>query len=272
MPLPHQSNIKRKSFDLTGYKALIITTSQKTLDLVDSGTGAVIKKGKATGVYAAEMTEPYYVFLDAKMDVDIASVEGGEIPIDPLSLKPFVRTPDDVRYLKDPVFKEKTAHALSINEIRMADYDIIFLSGGWGAAYDFAQSKLLAEKISEAYAAKKILGAVCHGPLGFIGAHKPDGSPLVEGVRMTGVTNKQLRQLMVQGTPKHPESELRRLKALYKSKSGFIDMFNNLIVVDKNHLIITGQNQKAGVGAAQEAIQLLLDKKQLSPKNQIKNE
>ena len=45
----------------------------------------MIKKGKATGVYASEMTEPYYTFLDAKMEVDIASVQGGGIPIEKLS-------------------------------------------------------------------------------------------------------------------------------------------------------------------------------------------
>lgn len=257
MLLPHKSNTKRKSLDLTGFKALIITTSQKTLDKVDMDTGVVIKKGRPTGVYAAEMTEPYYTFLDANMEVDIASIQGGAIPVEPLSLKPFVRTADDIRFLNDPVFKEKAKHSIPLEKVIIADYDIIFLSGGWGAAYDFAQSKILAEKISAAYASRKVLGAVCHGPLGFIGATKPDGSPVVENVKITGVTNKQLKQLMVQGTPKHPESELRKAKAIYKSKSGLIDMFNNLVVVDKNHMIVTGQNQKAGVEAAQEAMQLL---------------
>lgn len=260
MPLPHKSNARRTSFDLKGYKALIITTSQETLDKIDSSTGALLKKGKATGVYASEMTEPYYVFLDANMTVDVASVLGGEIPIDPLSLKPFVRTTDDIRFLNDPVFKEKVKNSIPLEEVKVEGYDIVFLSGGWGAAYDFAQSPVLADKISAAYASRKVLGAVCHGSLGFVGAHKPDGSLLVEGVQMTGVTNKQLKQLMVQGTPKHPETELRKAKAIYKSNHGLVDMFQNLVIVDKEHLIVTGQNQKAGVEAAQEALQLLLQK------------
>lgn len=257
MPLPHKSHTKRKTFDLTGYRALIITTSQKTLDVIDPVSGSVLKKGKATGVYASEMTEPYYVFMEANMIVDIASIRGGEIPIDPLSLKPFVRTADDVRYLNDPVLKQKVKHSIPLEQVNMTDYDIIFLSGGWGAAYDFAQSKILAEKISTAYASKKIVSAVCHGPLGLVGAKKEDGSPLVEGVQITGVTNKQLKQLRVQGTPKHPETELRKAKANYQSNSGLVDIFNSLVVVDKKHLIVTGQNQKSGVEAAQEALQLL---------------
>jgi putative intracellular protease/amidase len=99
---------------------------------------------------------------------------------------------------------------------------------------------------------------VCHGPLGFIGAKKPDGSPLVEGVNVTGVTNKQLKQLMVGKTPKHPETELINAKANYKSKSSLIDMFSTHVEVDKEHLIVTGQNQKACIETAQEALELLV--------------
>ena len=43
--------------------------------------------GVATGVFASELTVPYYVFLDAGMQVDVASPRGGIIPVDPLSMK-----------------------------------------------------------------------------------------------------------------------------------------------------------------------------------------
>ena len=62
-------------FKATGKRALIITTSQPTL-----GPG-----GKKTGVFGSEMTAPYYEFQDAGMEVDVASVRGGKIPIDPQS-------------------------------------------------------------------------------------------------------------------------------------------------------------------------------------------
>ena len=261
MHLPHKSKAKHKTFNLKGCKALVITTSQSTLDTIDSKTGETTKVGTATGVYASEMTEPYYTFLDAQMDVDIASIKGGKIPIEKLSLLPLVRTEYDVRFMNDSSFQEKSNHSKAISEIDFREYDIVFLAGGWGAAYDMAQSNVLSTKISEAYASKVILGAVCHGPLGFIGAQKPDGSPLVEGVKVTGVTNKQLKQLMVGNTPKHPETELVNANAIYKSNTGIIDMFNTLVEVDKEHLIVTGQNQKAGTQTAQEALILLLEKR-----------
>jgi len=260
MLLPHKSKVKRVSYNLKGYRALIITTSNSSLDTIDKKTGDVVKVGKHTGVYASEMTEPYYAFLDAQMDVDVASISGGKIPIDKLSLMPVVRTMDDGRFLKDPVLKDKVANSISIEDVDIGQYNIVFLSGGWGAAYDFAQSKVLASKISQAYASKIILGAVCHGPLGFIGATKPDGSALVENVKVTGVTNKQLKELMVGQTPKHPETELRNANAIYKSNSGLIDMFKNYVEIDEEHLIVTGQNQKGGLETAQSALKMLVDK------------
>ena len=59
--------------DLDGRRALVITTSHATLG----------DTGKPTGVWASEMTVPYYAFADAGMVVDIASIQGGAIPIEP---------------------------------------------------------------------------------------------------------------------------------------------------------------------------------------------
>jgi hypothetical protein len=62
--------------DVHGRRALIVTTSHDTL-------GAT---GKPTGVFASEMTVPYYAFTEAGMVVDIASIDGGPIPIERSSL------------------------------------------------------------------------------------------------------------------------------------------------------------------------------------------
>ena len=48
--------------------------------------------GKSTGVFASEMTVPYYIWSDAGMEVDIASPLGGLVPIDPQSYRPVIRT------------------------------------------------------------------------------------------------------------------------------------------------------------------------------------
>lgn len=261
MLLPHKSSYAVPSLSLNGLKALVVTTSQATLDEVDSATGQVLKKGKPTGVYASEMTEPYYVFLDAGMNVDVASIKGGPIPVEKLSVRPLVRTEYDKRFLSDPVLRAKVDNSLSIADLNFADYDVIFMAGGWGAAYDLAQSEVLSRKVSEAYAAGRWLGSVCHGALGFIGATKPDGSPLVKGVRVTGVTNRQIQQLGISITPKHPETELRNAGALYECSHALIEMTANHVVIDPAHKIVSAQNQKGGVEAAVKALQALAENK-----------
>ena len=254
LSMPWHSNYEPKVYDLKGYKALIITTSYGTLDKLDS-EGNIQEVGKETGVYAAELTEPYYEFLDSGITVDVASLSGGAIPIDPQSLKYLVRTKYDSRYLKDSNFKQKVENSLSIKTVSASDYDIIFISGGWGAAYDLAQSETLGEFVSQAFAEGKLLAAVCHGPLGFIQARTPEGRPLLEGRSVTAVTNKQVSELGIEHTPMHPETEMLRIGANYESRSAFRDIFAHHVVEDGR--LITGQNQRAGVEVAQRAMAIL---------------
>ncbi|MDG2079330.1 MAG: hypothetical protein P8J26_07505, partial [Pseudomonadales bacterium] len=81
---------------LPGKRALVITTSHSMLNLPGEATG------KPTGVMASEMTHPYYNFLDAGMQVDVASIKGGAIPVDPQTLLFMIKTPEDDRFLQDP--------------------------------------------------------------------------------------------------------------------------------------------------------------------------
>ncbi len=256
--LPFKSSHKPQSFDLAGNKALVITTSQATLDKLDPDTGELLEQGVATGVYASEMTEPYYAFLDAGLEVDLASIKGGVIPIEPASLKFPLRTHYDTRFMKDSQAQEKAKQSRCIDDVDFSEYDIIFIAGGWGAAYDLEQSKSLAEKVSAAYARGQIMGSVCHGALGFTGAKKPDGRPLVEGLKITGVTNRQLEKLGITHTPRHPETQLKKFGADYQcSHNKLTDLFANHVTVDDEHKIVSAQNQKGGIEAAEQALLLL---------------
>ena len=65
---------------LPGKRALIITTTHSVLAAPEE------TEGPETGVMASEFTHPYYMFLDNGMTVDMASIQGGLIPIDPQTL------------------------------------------------------------------------------------------------------------------------------------------------------------------------------------------
>jgi putative intracellular protease/amidase len=219
-------------------KALIICTSQ----------GRLGEDGDPTGVWGSELTAPYYEFLDGQMDVDVASIKGGRIPIDPSSFVYFLKSEHDARYLSDPELQEKVANSLLIDDIDFTRYDVVYLAGGWGAAYDLGFSKVLGRKITQAYAAGKVVGGVCHGPLGLLLARDENGRPLVEGRRLTAVTDKQVEELGITMTPQHPERELRAAGAVFESGTAFRDMFANHIVADGR--LVTGQNQNAGAEVA----------------------
>ena len=245
----YHPDYEKVSYSLKNKKALIVTTSH----------GVLGETGKATGVYPSEMTIPYYEFLDAGLQVDIESMEGGEIPIEPIGLKFPMKSHQDKRYLKDDVTKEKTKESLKIADIDFLNYDIIFMAGGWGASYDLGTSEVLGNKITAAHANGILLGSVCHGVLGFLMAKDTaTGRPLVEGRQMTGVTDKQVEELGISITPMHPETELRKHGAIFKSNTGFRDFFATLTVVDGH--IVTGQNQNSSGETAQVLLKMLKNK------------
>ena len=238
---PHYSG---PMYSLPGKRALVLTTSQATL-----GEG-----GKATGVFGSELTAPYYAFLDAGMQVDIASIKGGAVPIEPDSFLWLLAAPSDKRYLKDPQARAKVQASLPFETLELGQYDIVFLAGGWGAAYDLGTSARLGEQITQAWAAGRVIGGVCHGALGLLLAKDVTGAPLVQGKHLTAVTDRQVKQLGITQTPQHPERELRAAGALFESRSALLDPFANHTTVDGR--LVTGQNQNAGVETAQTMLRV----------------
>ena len=244
------------TYDLKGKKALVVTTSHGVLNKPGETTG------DSTGVFGSEMTVPYYEFLDANMEVHVASIKGGQIPIDPSSFKRLIRTKSDERYLNDDIFKEKVKNSIPIEDVDFNEYDVIFFAGGWGAAYDLGQSDTLAKKVSHAYYNSDVLfGSVCHGALAFVSAKDNTGQYLIKGRKMTGVTQKQLEQLKIEFTPLHPEEELRKSGAIYECSTGKRDFFETHMVVDEEKRFVTGQNQNSGHETAQKIMKILKDLK-----------
>jgi putative intracellular protease/amidase len=247
----HPRDREAIALDMAGTRALCIATNQGVLDI-----------GVPTGVFASELTVPYYVFLDAGMEVDVASPNGGIIPVDPLSMKESIRTPDDDRLLGDDVFRGKLMKSLAIAGLDFTSYDVIYFAGGWGAAFDLGQSELLGRKVSDAHAAGRVIGGICHGPLGLLKARTATGDLLVKGRRVTAVTDKQIHELGVEITPLHPESALRAAGALFEGRQHPArDFFANHFVADGD--LITGQNQNAGPMVARLMMQRVVEKQRL---------
>ncbi len=242
----HPEDREAMQLNVPGGRALCIATNHGMLDI-----------GVATGVFASELTVPYYVFKDAGMRVDLASPLGGVVPVEPLSVKEAIRTPADDRMLADETLRDQLTHSLAVADVDFTTYDIIYFAGGWGAAFDLGTSEVLGDRVTQANAAGKVIGGICHGPLGLLRARGTDGEPLVKGRRVTAVTDRQVKQLGVEITPLHPESALRAAGARFESRTNRVrDFFSNYYVEDGN--LITGQNQNAGPMVARMMIQRVL--------------
>ena len=236
-----------------GKRALILTTSHGVLNAPGETTG------EATGIAISELTHPYYSYLDAGMKIDVASIKGGQVPVDPNGMRRTVITVEDKRYLNDPALIAKVENSLRIDDVDFGQYDLIFLVGGWGAAYDLGYSDVLANKIGEAYYGHKepLIGSVCHGALGLINVKDRDGNKLIAGRAMTGVTDKQVKELGIELTPQHPETELRKAGAIFESQTAFRDVFATHVAIDTEQRFITGQNQNSGMETAQNMIAII---------------
>lgn len=244
----HPKDGEARALDLAGRKALCIATNHGVLDL-----------GVATGVFGSELTVPYYLFLDAGMQVDLASPQGGVIPVDPLSMREELRTSEDDRLVGDGEFRRQLTQSLAVGDVDFASYDVVYFAGGWGAAFDLGQSEELGLKVSEAHAAERVIGGICHGPLGLLRARRADGELMVKDRRLTAVTDRQVRQLGITITPLHPESALRAAGAHFESRTHPVrDFFANHYVADGD--LITGQNQNSGPMVARLMMQRVLAK------------
>jgi putative intracellular protease/amidase len=209
-------------------KILMVLTSHATMG----------DTGQPTGVWFEELSTPYYAFIDAGVEVDLASINGGPVPIDPGSQAPEGQNPASVeRFLKDKAAMAKLQASTSVDTVTDTQYAAIFLPGGHGTMWDLPGSTALATLLSNAWTHGKVVAAVCHGPAGLVNVKNADGKPLVAGKRVSAFTNAE--EDAAGKTDKVPfllESRIRELGAKYESGPNF----QPFAVRDGN--LVTGQN------------------------------
>lgn len=86
--------------------------------------------GHKTGFWVEEFAAPYYRFLDANVDITLASPAGGQPPIDPNSELEQSQTDATVRFNQDADAQLVLANTLKLADVSEHDYDAIFYPGG----------------------------------------------------------------------------------------------------------------------------------------------
>lgn len=205
--------------------------------------------GHTTGLWLSELTHFLDVVVRAGYGYDIASPEGGKIPLDEKSVEPAqLRDPVNARFMADRSFVEKLESSLKCSDVDPARYVALYLSGGHGTMFDFRQSASLQKLITAFHDAGKHLTGVCHGVSGLVDAVDGKGRLIVEGRVVTGFSN--IEDALAGSKRFMPfllEDELEKNGAKYRKN---ILPFTRRVEVDGK--LITGQNPQSarGVGVA----------------------
>src|SRR5207249_6761047 len=117
-------------------KVLIVTTSNNVLG----------KTGYPTGVWLPEMTHPFSALQNAGFNITVASVNGGNVPIDPYSIpsNPQGTNRDDPitdKFLHTPADVAIINHTVPLSTTNPKEYSAVVFQGGNGATYDFPWDK-----------------------------------------------------------------------------------------------------------------------------------
>lgn len=199
--------------------------------------------GQATGFWLSELTHALAVLQDAGIPTALASVRGGQPPIDGFDLSDNV----NARYWHDTGFRAAVANSLPLADVDTSRYSAVFFAGGHGTMWDFADSPAVQRVIREIHEAGGIVAAVCHGPAALVNAKLSDGTYLVAGKRVASFTDEE--EAEVQATKIVPfllASTLKQRGAHHQPAPNW----SANIVVDGR--LVTGQNPASahGVGEA----------------------
>jgi putative intracellular protease/amidase len=152
--------------------------------------------GMSVGFFAEEMTRPFFDFVNAGYEVDVASPAGGEVKFDAHSdpENPDGAYPNDLisigfRYHK--VFGRWMNNTKSIEEIDVDDYDAICVAGGGAPLITFKDDEKLHKLIADFYEAGKITCLICHGTSLLLWTRLSDGKLLADGKTWTGFADSE---------------------------------------------------------------------------------
>lgn len=233
----------------------------KKIALVAANADVSKQTGWPIGFWWAELTHPYWEFTERGYHVDIFSPDGGALQADGYS-DPEDESGYSAHDLISLGFKKSSTHfALTQNtrktsEIKVNDYDAIFITGGQSPMYTFIDNAPLHQLFADFYEAGKVVAAICHGTCILLKVKTSDGKLLVDGKTWTGFADseEQFADSFV-GQRIQPfwiEDEAKKI-----AHTNFITggMFKAFAVRDGR--LITGQQQYSGGEAAKLVIEAL---------------
>ncbi len=208
--------------------------------------------GEKTGFWVEEFAAPYYALRDAGVEIALATPLGGRPPEDPKSAAEDSQTDATRRLAGDPEAQEALDTTAKLGEVSADDFDAVFYPGGHGPMWDMPDNPESIELLEDFARADKPVGAVCHGPAALVNVRRPDGSYLIEGLRVTGFTDGEEAAVgLTDVVPFLLEDRLKERGGVYSQA----DDFNPYVLTDGT--LVTGQNPASSAPAARALLDLL---------------
>ena len=183
--MTHPEPIRRQSpTTLEKKKVLFIVSNPATL------------KGFPVGFFAEELTRPFFDFVAAGYEVELASPEGGKVEFDGFSdpENPASQYPNDLVTLgfkHHPTFGKLMENTPSIADVDVARYDAVCVAGGGGPLVTFIDAPKLHALIAAFYEQGKVVGLICHGTCLLLWTKLGDGTLLADGKTWTGYPDSE---------------------------------------------------------------------------------
>jgi putative intracellular protease/amidase len=239
----------------------IDTLSPKRILLIASNPTVSGQTGWPIGFWWAELTHPYWTFVEAGYQVDIASPDGGQLIgdsySDPTDASGY--SADDLislGFMSSPRHRALIDSSKALADVRPGDYNAVMFIGGQGPMYTFYNDDRVLKFFAQSYDSGKITSAICHGTCILLKARKSDGTLVVDGKTWTGFANSE-EAFADQAVGQQIQPFRIEDQAAQLPNTNFIvqGTFRSHAVRDGN--LITGQQQFSGTAAAELIIEAL---------------
>ncbi len=228
----------------------------KVLFIVSGATYWVMKDGTryATGYWAEEFAKPYKIITDAGHEVVVGTPDGVTPNVDMMSLRPAMAGGVEGALELEAIIRsaEVMRRPLKLSDVRLEDYDAVYVPGGHGPMSDLAFDADVGRLLTAQLASGNPLFIVCHGPAAMLATRIHGISPF-KGYRITGFTNKEEEAVGV--APMAPwllETDLKE-KVGVDFSSG--ETWKPYMVEDRN--LVTGQNPASAAVLAKRLLEIL---------------
>ncbi len=193
------------------------------------------------GFWLAELTRPYWHFIERGHEVDFASPVGGKVAWDRTS-DPYSEGSWEANdlvskgFLSDKALISRLEATIALKDVHPEGYDAVHVVGGGGAAVDLYPNDQVTGILEHFWAANKVVGAICHGSIAL--ANNPDR---VSGRRATGFSRQEDSEAEklygIDFIPNFPQPIMEKAGIDFVH----VEPWGVRVVVDGK--LVTGQNQ-----------------------------